>query len=63
MPWPEEVLRQLQQIPVNPTEAEFHGPYNKLLNVPFPTRHRFYGGSTVLVELTRVRVSGLRFHV
>jgi hypothetical protein len=36
MPWPEEVLRQLQQIPVNPTEAEFHGPYNKLLNVLFP---------------------------
>ncbi|KAI0253811.1 hypothetical protein BJV78DRAFT_1189440 [Lactifluus subvellereus] len=36
MPWPEKVLRQFQQVPVNPAEVEFHGPYNKLLNVLFP---------------------------
>jgi hypothetical protein len=36
MPWPEKVLRQFQSIPANPSENEFHGPYNKLLYTIFP---------------------------
>lgn len=33
---PAKVLRQFQTIPPNPTEIEFQGPYNKLLNILFP---------------------------
>ena len=30
------VIRQFEKVPVNPSEADFHGPYNKLLNIVFP---------------------------
>lgn len=36
MPWPEKVIRQFQSIPPNPIEGDFHGAYNKLLNILFP---------------------------
>ena len=36
MPWPPRVLRQFQKVPINPTEADFYGPYNKLLYTLFP---------------------------
>ena len=36
MPWPPKVLRQFALVPQNPAEKEFHGPYNKLLNILFP---------------------------
>ena len=36
MPWPENVIRQFQTIPPNPTGCDFHGVYNKLLNTLFP---------------------------
>jgi len=35
MPW-SQVLRQFTLVPPNPAEKEFHGPYNKLLNILFP---------------------------
>ncbi|KAI0830712.1 hypothetical protein BC628DRAFT_1355272 [Trametes gibbosa] len=34
--WPENILRQFAAIPQNPTEDDFHGPYNKLLYTLFP---------------------------
>ena len=36
MPWPAPVLRQFEKVPLNPSEADFHGPYNKLLSTLFP---------------------------
>ena len=34
--WPPKVLRQFATVPPNPSESDFHGPYNKLLNTLFP---------------------------
>ena len=34
--WPEKILRQFATIPPNPSESDFHGPYNKLLYTLFP---------------------------
>jgi len=36
MVWPPKILSQFQLVPANPHEADFHGPYNKLLNYLFP---------------------------
>lgn len=36
MPWTSKILRQFRQIPYNPSEADFRGPYNKLLYSLFP---------------------------
>ncbi|KZT08512.1 uncharacterized protein LAESUDRAFT_724020 [Laetiporus sulphureus 93-53] len=36
MPWPAKVVRQFEKVPANPSEADFHGPYNKLLYTLFP---------------------------
>jgi len=36
MPWPPRVLRQFQKVPISPSEADFHGPYNRLLYTLFP---------------------------
>lgn len=41
MPWPEQVLRCFQQVPINPTEDELWGPYNKLLNILFPPNSEY----------------------
>ena len=41
MPLPPAVLRQFRKIPANPPEAEFHGPYNKLLTICFPPDSRY----------------------
>ncbi|KAH9858202.1 hypothetical protein C2E23DRAFT_892031 [Lenzites betulinus] len=34
--WPEKILRQFAAMPQNPTDSDFHGPYNKLLYTLFP---------------------------
>jgi len=39
--WPANVLIQFQIVPPNPVEADFHGPYNKLLNTLFPPQSEF----------------------
>jgi hypothetical protein len=36
MPWPTLVARQFEKVPSNPSEADFHGPYNRLLYTLFP---------------------------
>ncbi|KAI0245908.1 hypothetical protein BJV78DRAFT_1399100 [Lactifluus subvellereus] len=36
MPWPAKVIRQFEKVPGNPSEADFHGPYNRLLYTLFP---------------------------
>ena len=36
MPWTDSVLRSFQKVPINPSLADFHGPYNKFLNIIFP---------------------------
>ena len=36
MPWTSKILRQFRKIPDNPSEADYHGPYNKLLCTLFP---------------------------
>ncbi|KAF9531424.1 hypothetical protein CPB83DRAFT_849006 [Crepidotus variabilis] len=41
MPWPLPIIRQFAKIPVNPTEADFHGVYNKLLYTLFPADSAF----------------------
>jgi len=41
MPWPRQVVRQFEKVPPNPSEADFHGPYNKLLNTVFPPESEF----------------------
>ncbi|KAF5353244.1 hypothetical protein D9756_007895 [Leucocoprinus leucothites] len=40
MPLPASVSRQFAKIPANPSEAEFRGPYNKLLTI-FPSDSRY----------------------
>jgi hypothetical protein len=39
--WPEKVLLQFQLVPPNPSESDFHGPYNKLLYDIFPSTSDF----------------------
>lgn len=34
--WPDKIIRQFATVPANPSEVDFHGPYNKLLNTLFP---------------------------
>jgi len=34
--WPEKVIRQFSTVPQFPSEADYHGPYNKLLYTLFP---------------------------
>lgn len=34
--WPDKVLRQFATVPQNPSEGDFHAPYNKLLYTLFP---------------------------
>ncbi len=41
MPWPTLVVRQFEKVPATPTEADFHGPYNKLLYTLFPANTAF----------------------
>ena len=41
MPWPPRVLRQFAKVPNAPSESDFHGPYNKLLNTLFPVDTEF----------------------
>ena len=36
MPWADTTLRSFQKIPIHPSQADFHGPYSKLLNILFP---------------------------
>ncbi|KAH9170956.1 hypothetical protein EDB89DRAFT_1853036 [Lactarius sanguifluus] len=36
MPWAKTILSQFQMVSRNPSRAEFHGPYNKLLYSLFP---------------------------
>jgi hypothetical protein len=36
MPWTSKILRHFRMIPHNPSAADFHGPYNKLLCTLFP---------------------------
>ena len=37
MPWPDETVRSFQKVPIiNPSEADFNGPYNELLSMLFP---------------------------
>ncbi|KAH9023583.1 hypothetical protein EDB83DRAFT_1989775 [Lactarius deliciosus] len=36
MPWAKTILSQFQMVSKNPSRAEFHGPYNKLLYSLFP---------------------------
>ena len=35
--WPDKVLRQFATVPANPSEGDYHAPYNKLLHTLFPT--------------------------
>jgi hypothetical protein len=37
MPWTNKIIRSFQTVPINPSETDFHGPYNKLLNTLFPS--------------------------
>ncbi|KAF9648959.1 hypothetical protein BDM02DRAFT_3143411 [Thelephora ganbajun] len=39
--WPNKVLRQFATIPTNPSESDYHGSYNKLLNTLFPVDSDF----------------------
>ena len=40
--WPDKVIRQFNSVPVvNPSESDFHGPYNKLLCTLFPADSDF----------------------
>jgi len=36
MPWPDKTVRSFQKVPVNPSAADFRGPFNKLLYTLFP---------------------------
>jgi hypothetical protein len=40
MPW-SKILRNFRMIPHNPSAADFHGPYNKLLYTLFPLDNDF----------------------
>ncbi|KZT19831.1 hypothetical protein NEOLEDRAFT_1077109 [Neolentinus lepideus HHB14362 ss-1] len=41
MHWPPKVICQFKKVPVNPSKAHFHGPYNKLLSTLFPPDTNF----------------------
>ena len=41
MPWPPRVLAGFAKLPNAPSEADFHGPYNKLLHTIFPSDSDF----------------------
>ncbi|EMD32575.1 hypothetical protein CERSUDRAFT_99306 [Gelatoporia subvermispora B] len=41
MPWPDKILRHFQAIPAKPSEADFYGPYSKLLHTMFPPNTDF----------------------
>ncbi|KAF8331944.1 uncharacterized protein EI90DRAFT_3145515 [Cantharellus anzutake] len=41
MPWSVPVKRQFEKVPANPSKADFHGPYNKLLYSLFPADSLF----------------------
>ena len=41
MPWPPRVLAGFVKLPEAPSEADFHGPYNKLLYTLFPADSEF----------------------
>lgn len=41
MPWTSKILRNFRMIPPNPSAADFHGPYNKLLYTLFPMDNNF----------------------
>jgi hypothetical protein len=41
MPWTSKILRNFRMIPHNPSAADFHGPYNKLLCTLFPVDNDF----------------------
>ncbi|KIJ47964.1 hypothetical protein M422DRAFT_28505, partial [Sphaerobolus stellatus SS14] len=34
--WPDKIIRQFNTVPHNPSESDYHGPYNKLLYTLFP---------------------------
>jgi hypothetical protein len=36
MPWTNKIIRSFQTVPINSSETDFHGPYNKLLHALFP---------------------------
>jgi len=37
MAWPDKIVSSFQKVPINPSAADFCGPYNKLLYTLFPT--------------------------
>jgi hypothetical protein len=39
--WPNKIIRQFRTIPSNPSESDYHGPYNKLLYTLFPVDSDF----------------------
>lgn len=39
--WPDKVIRAFKNIPPNPSEEDYQGPYNKLLNSLFPVESEF----------------------
>ena len=41
MPWSSKVLAGFAKVPDAPSEADFHGPYNKLLYTLFPAESDF----------------------
>src|SRR6266404_679504 len=41
MPWASRIIRPFQMVPVNPSVANFLGPYNKLLCTLFPVDTKF----------------------
>jgi hypothetical protein len=41
MPWPSKLLASFAKVPDVPSEAEFRGPYNKLLYTLFPVESDF----------------------
>ena len=36
MVWSEKIKRQFQTVPLNPSDQDFYGPYNKLLHTLYP---------------------------
>ena len=41
MPWPPRILAGFAKLPDAPSEADFYGPYNKLLYTLFPPSSEF----------------------
>jgi len=41
MPWPAKIVRQFEKVPPDPSEADFYGPYNRLLYTLFSTDTEF----------------------